>query len=186
MDAIDAEPVPPRSAARTRFLAALRGILRSLLDFVRWAWKEMVVRHLFTVPAVLLAAGVLFVFPQTMNLLWQLPLLEGLTLPDAVSTLFFYAFLGGIIAGYLLLLVALMPQAEIVPAGGGQLAHRITMIPGRVGTILDYPAARSARSTVRRVARLGRGLLVLGLFVQLFTWWFETALPGWWRVTGTT
>ena len=93
MDADGPDALPQPQDVRVQWSDALRRAWRRAVELVRWAWKEMVVRHLFTVPAVLLAGAVLFVFPQTMDLLWQVPALDGLTVPEVLSSLVFCVFL---------------------------------------------------------------------------------------------
>ncbi|MGP0064382.1 MAG: hypothetical protein ACLQGP_12390 [Isosphaeraceae bacterium] len=183
MEASDPPPVSSENPAwSVRVRESMRGFWNSAIDWVTRTWRVAVDLHLFTVPAVILAFFLVFYFPQTRNVLWQLPALDYLTIAKLLSSFVQWASILILLLGYIGLAWVLTPDEPPETGRSGEARGRWVRIRDRIDTILDDPINRAAR----RTARAGWVLLILGGVALFLSLRFNSLLPAWWRVSGLT
>ena len=151
-------------------------------DLCTRIWREFVVRRLFTVPAICLAFSLLFLLPQTTNVMWQLPAPDNLTLTGLLSSGFQWLAILILLACYLILWLVLNPYDSSDTRTSGEGRRWFVRVRNRGDVFLDNPVDWLAR----RSARWGWISLIVALSALVLTLRFNAWLPAWWRVSGLT
>jgi hypothetical protein len=154
------------------------------VDKVKEAWKYLIGDHLFTILALPVAFFVLFMLPQTANVLWQLPAMSGLTAVETLLSLLLWLFVGILAAAYLLVSWALFRESTDRSSGGARLWRRVRTTRDRVGDGLDAVVERAAEMRAGYTLWVGLLSAVLGTAFFVLTLGNAVVLRAWWRSAG--
>lgn len=186
MDAIAPDvDEPGRMPRGGRFRGLPRAIWMSLVNGATVLWRFFV-RHLFAIPAACFAFVLLFMLPQSKNLLWQPPSMSSMTTWEVFISIGLTLYLPALILFYGLLSWALMPQRLLAPDDAPGLGGRLIRFRRRIERWIDAPLLWLIESRRSIVLRWHRVLLGLAAVLLLSTWYFDEDLPTWWRVSGST